>query len=184
MAHAHAVQARWVSDWSLDPRYLAEFSGLIIKLVFIFPLICGIIILIRCVFAGSALASPFPRCLWTELGSPAGIRIHFTVLLFSFAFLPGGCCKAKASKSDWAYLRLDRSSAKGHIYVQVSVVKYCYLGSVCLQISFTHDCRGMQCGTLSSSDVSSFLWVAPFKRRSWSAFFFLLQYFGSDCFPC
>lgn len=41
-----AVQARWVLDWSLDPCYLGEFSGLIIKLVFIFPLICRIIILI------------------------------------------------------------------------------------------------------------------------------------------
>lgn len=41
-----AVQARWVLDWSLDPCYLGEFSGIIIKLVFIFPLICRIIILI------------------------------------------------------------------------------------------------------------------------------------------
>lgn len=40
------VRARWVLDWSLDPCYLGEFSGLIIKLVFIFPLICRIIILI------------------------------------------------------------------------------------------------------------------------------------------
>lgn len=46
MALVRAVWARWVLDWSLDPCYLGEFSGLIIKLVFIFALICGIIILI------------------------------------------------------------------------------------------------------------------------------------------
>lgn len=46
MALVCAVWARWVLDWSLDPCYLGEFSGLIIKLVFIFALICGIIILI------------------------------------------------------------------------------------------------------------------------------------------
>lgn len=155
-AHACAVQARWYLDWSLDPRYLAEFSGLIIKLVFIFPLICGIIILIHCVFAGSALANPFPHRLWTELGSPAGIRIHFTVLLFFFsALVPGGCCEGKASKSDRAYLRLAWSSAKGHFYVQVSVVKYCHLWSVCLLISVKSDCREGQCGPLSSSDALS-----------------------------
>lgn len=46
MALVCAAQARWVWDWSLDPCYLGEFSGLIIKLLLIFLLICGIIILI------------------------------------------------------------------------------------------------------------------------------------------
>lgn len=59
MAPLCAAQARWVSDWSLDPRYLGEFSGVIIKLVFIFPLICRIIILISVYLPGLLLQAHF-----------------------------------------------------------------------------------------------------------------------------
>lgn len=48
--------ARWVWDWSPDPCYLGEFSGLIIKLVFIFPLIRGIFILICVYLPGLSLS--------------------------------------------------------------------------------------------------------------------------------
>jgi len=81
-------RARWVSDRSRDPRYLCEFSVLIIKLVFIFPLICRIIVLICMSLAGLLLASPFP--LWTGLACPAGIGIHSPIVPPLFFLFAGG----------------------------------------------------------------------------------------------
>lgn len=84
--------ARWVWYWSLGPCYLGEFSQSYYWITFHLP---AHLQRDRSAhmhaFAGCVTASPYPRCLWTGLGTPAGIRIHFTVLLFPSPFLPEGC---------------------------------------------------------------------------------------------
>lgn len=202
-----AVQARWVLDSSLDPCYLGEFSGLIMKLVFIFPLICRIIILICMYLLGLPLTSPFPCCLWTGLSSPAGIRVHLTVLLFSsvFSFFCQGDVEGETYKSVWAYLWHYLSSDKGHSLVWACMVSYNTLGHlisyswqvgrvayvyIYLLSLFFFGCVNI-CAVFAEPNVLPLSCVLPIWKLkkggqfcSISSGAFLLHMLVSDCFSC
>lgn len=134
-----AVQTRWVLDWSLDPCYLGEFSGLIIKLVFIFPLICRIIILI-CMYLPGLLSqahflavSELDQRLQLELGYI--LLSYCSPLCFCQREAEGKHLNQNEPICDTAGVQLKVISCPSvH-----SILKFCLDCSACPQISTISD---------------------------------------------